>query len=1130
MIPKKSKIGSVAGLFVITCLLVYYFHSVLKIGTIISHLFYIPIILACIWWKRKGLIVAIFSSAFLIFSHILFRPDVTPINDYARAIMFVVIAIVIVLLREHAARVENKFKDTEKRLQILFEFDPDAYFLYDLEGAVVDVNEAAKEIIGYEKHELIGKKFSELKALPQSQIQKVKQILVEYTLGKQVKPHELVLNHKNGKQITVEIRTYPVKIKDRTLLLGIARDITERKEAEEKLKEAYKIINKSPVVVFLWQNKEGWPVEFVSENVKELFGYTDKEFMTGMIPYDKVIHPEDLDRVAKEASRYSREKGREGYKHKPYRIVTKNGEVKWVDDITEIRRNAEGIITHYQGIVIDITKRKKAEERIINSEHKFKSIFENANDAIFLMDEDTFIDCNLKTEDIFGCKREEILHHTPYEFSPPRQPDGSDSKEKALKKIRAVLNGNPQLFEWKHQKLDGTLFDSEVSLNRIKVENKVMVQAIVRDITSRKQMEEELKSEKEKVRKYLDIAGVLIVAINTKGEIILINKTGCKVLGYKEKEIIGKNWFDNFIPERMREKLKSVSKKLLTGEIENVEYYENPILTKSGEERMIAWHNTVIKDKKGNIVGHLSSGEDITERKKAEEKLKISERRYQELFNSVIEGIGLVDENEVIQICNPAFAKIFDEDSPDDMVGKSLLDYTHNRQKDLVLSQTAKRKKGISTKYELEIITAKGKRKIINASISPRFDDKNNYIGAFGSIIDITEKKSLQESALRAQRLEEAGRVAGQVAHDFNNLLAPLMAYPEIIREELPENHPVLQYIEEIERSAEQITEINQQLLTLGRRGHYSLEPLNLNDIITNVIKHIHMVPETLTIETDLSDNLMNIKGGSSQIFRVILNLVHNARDAMMDVGHLTIKTENYYVDKLSGKFGRVPRGEYVRLTVSDTGSGIPDDIMPKILDPFFTTKTTTKKRGSGLGLSIVHAVVEDHNGYIDVESKVGEGTKFYLYFPITRESLEEKVPEQIVGGTENILVVDDDNVQREVASKLLKKLGYKVSTVESGEKAIDFIKKNPQDILLLDMIMPDGIDGAETYKKVLKFNPSQKAIIISGYKETEKVEEALKLGAGAFIRKPLTLKTIAQALRKELDKKETINNVVSYK
>ncbi len=398
-------------------------------------------------------------------------------------------------------------------------------------------------------------------------------------------------------------------------------------------------------------------------------------------------------------------------------------------------------------------------------------------------------------------------------------------------------------------------------------------------------------------------------------------------------------------------------------------------------------------------------------------------------------------------------------------------------------------------------------------------DADGKVTGILSTARDITESKRLAELELRAQRLESAGKISGQIAHDFNNLLGPLMAYPDFIRDELPKNHPALPYLTNIEESAARIADINQQLLTLGRRGHYTLEVTNLNEVVLRAVREMDYQPDRMTCDMHLSEDLMNIMGGSAQLHRVMSNLLVNAQDAMQEVGSVDVRTENYYVDDMSVAYGRVPKGEYVKVTVTDTGCGIPGDKIDKILDPFYTSKTTSKKRGSGLGLSVVDSVVRDHNGYLDLSTKVGHGTSFYLYFPVTREDFAEDDPGMSTSGTETVLVVDDDEIQRDVCSRLLRKLGYEVSVAESGEKAVEMLKENSRDLLVLDMVMPPGIDGAETYRRIVEIYPNQKAIIVSGFSETERVLEVQKLGAGAFIKKPLTRKAIAAAVRTELNR-----------
>jgi signal transduction histidine kinase len=391
-------------------------------------------------------------------------------------------------------------------------------------------------------------------------------------------------------------------------------------------------------------------------------------------------------------------------------------------------------------------------------------------------------------------------------------------------------------------------------------------------------------------------------------------------------------------------------------------------------------------------------------------------------------------------------------------------------------------------------------------------------VGLRGVLVDVTENRRVQELADRARRLETAGRVAGQVAHDFNNLLGPLMAYPELISSTLPGNHPAQKYAAAMLEAAQQLSEISQQLLTLGRRGHYELEPLSLNDIAKHVVTHLSPCPPELRVELDLATDLMPVLGGAAQLMRVASNLVANARQAMADRGQLSVRTENVYIERVTSGELQVPQGEYARLSVTDTGHGIAEEHRHRIFDPFFTTKRKSLSHGSGLGLSAVHAVVEDHGGYLDFESEVGVGTTFHVYLPVAREKtpVPDVEPDDIAGDGSSVLVVDDDPTQREVARQLLEALGYRVRVACGGNEALQQLSEEPPDVLVLDMVMPD-VDGTETFRRARERRPEQRAILISGYAESDRVDEARRLGIRQFVRKPLTLQALGRALRLEL-------------
>jgi CheY-like chemotaxis protein len=356
------------------------------------------------------------------------------------------------------------------------------------------------------------------------------------------------------------------------------------------------------------------------------------------------------------------------------------------------------------------------------------------------------------------------------------------------------------------------------------------------------------------------------------------------------------------------------------------------------------------------------------------------------------------------------------------------------------------------------------------------------------------------------------------VAHDFNNLLAPLVGYPELIKSRLPADHPAQQFCDAMVDAASKMASINEDLLALGRRGSFDQVPMELNRLVHRALDQTPLLPEGITVERELAEDLLPIRASAPQLLRVLVNLFANALEAMADSGALTVRTANVYLDTSAAGYDRIERGEYVRLDVQDTGTGIAPEIRSRIFDAFFTTKVAGRRRGSGLGLSVVQAIVEDHGALLDLQTEVGKGTTFSLYFPVARERILEATAEGVKGGTESVLIVDDDPGQREVAQEILASLGYSVDAVSSGKEAVERMRVSPADLVLVDMVMEGGIDGAETLKRIQKARPDQRAIIFSGFAESERVRAALASGAALFLRKPVTLARLAQAVRHVFD------------
>ena len=392
------------------------------------------------------------------------------------------------------------------------------------------------------------------------------------------------------------------------------------------------------------------------------------------------------------------------------------------------------------------------------------------------------------------------------------------------------------------------------------------------------------------------------------------------------------------------------------------------------------------------------------------------------------------------------------------------------------------------------------------------------------------EKKLLEERLARSQKMEALGLLAGGVAHDLNNVLSGIVSYPDLILMDLSEGDKMYRPIQIIQSSGRKAAAIVQDLLTLARRGVMNMKVININ---TDIIQDYLASPELaklrsyypdVIIETNLENKLLNIDGSAVHLKKTLMNLISNAAEAQPDGGKIIISTQNRYVDKTIQGYEEIVEGDYVVLKVEDYGSGIAPEDLDRIFEPFYTKKVMGRS-GTGLGMAVVWGTVQDHNGLINVKSETGVGTVFELFFPVTRHSVQEKEKtitlSDFMGDGESVLVVDDIKEQREIATTLLRKLNYRVDSVASGEEALQYLKNASVDIIVLDMIMDPGMDGLDTYREIIKIHPCQKAIIASGFAESERVKETRKLGAGAYIRKPYTFERIGLALKNELNKSD---------
>ncbi len=520
------------------------------------------------------------------------------------------------------------------------------------------------------------------------------------------------------------------------------------------------------------------------------------------------------------------------------------------------------------------------------------------------------------------------------------------------------------------------------------------------------------------------------------------------------------------------------------------------------------------------------------------ERLQASEEKYRDLVESANSIIMRLDTAGRISFVN-IYAKEFYGYEEHEMIGREVLGFlmppidAKGNDFSLVFADFLKNPEDYHQLINVNILK-NGENAWIAWSNKAVFDKDGNLSEILCVGSDITERKMAEEEKRklemqlqRSQKMEAIGMLAGGVAHDLNNILSGVVSYPEILLMEVPEGSSMRKSLEVIKRSGEKAAAIVQDLLTLARRGVNISNTVNLNTVIREFIRspecnRILEYHEDVRCELQLDPDLMNILGSEVHLSKTLMNLMSNAAEAMIKGGVVIVATENRYVDAPVHGYDLIEEGEYAVMTVSDTGVGISSEDLKRIFEPFYSKKVMGRS-GTGLGMAVIWSTVKDHQGYIDVRSTVGKGTCFELYFPITRRGLEDTDTRDSLDalrGIEKILVIDDVDDQREIARRLLEKLGYTVDVAACGEDAVKYLGESGADLILLDMIMDPGIDGLETYRRILEIRPGQRAIIVSGFSESDRVKETLDLGAGSYVKKPYRLHDMARAIRSELDRK----------
>ena len=645
----------------------------------------------------------------------------------------------------------------------------------------------------------------------------------------------------------------------------------------------------------------------------------------------------------------------------------------------------------------DVTEREAAEEARRSSEEKFRTLFGAADDALFLMDGRVFTDVNAKCVEMFGLSSEsDIVGHTPMDYSPPLQPDGRDSSEKALQCIGAALGGEPQRFYWKYCRKDRVPFDAEVLLNAFTSGGKVYLQAAVRDISERIAAEKALRESEERYRDFFENASDVVFTVDIEGNLLTLNKAGEAASGYSRAEAVGLNFF-SLVAAESAERAREMMRRKLAGEVDRTTYEVN------------------LNRKDGGTI-----------------TLDVSTR--------------LVFQNGV-------------------------------------------------------------------------------PVGVQGIARDVTQRRRLEAELQQAQKMEGIGRLAGGIAHDFNNLLTAILGQAELARLLLDEGDQPRRELDQIVESARRAASLTRQLLAFARKELIRPQVISLNELVLEVDKLLRrLIGEHIALLTIPAPGLGSVRVDPGQLEQVLVNLAVNARDAMPNGGRLTIETANITLDEeYARRHAEVMAGPHVMLAVSDTGVGMTKDVLEHAFEPFYTTKGPGE--GTGLGLATCYGIVRQNGGHIAAYSEPGRGTTFRIYLPrVTAEqhgriAPERGAPQALVGGTETVLLAEDDALVRNLAANTLRKAGYTVLEATSGHDALAREREHPGgvDLLVTDLVMP-RMGGRELADRLQAIRPGMKVLFTSGYTETGIAHGGVLDPGLAFLPKPFDPATLARKVRAVLD------------
>jgi len=758
----------------------------------------------------------------------------------------------------------------------------------------------------------------------------------------------------------------------------------------------------------------------------------------------------------------------------------------------------------------DITGRKRAEDKLRISEARYRRLFETAQDGILILDaaSGAITDVNPFLLKMLGYSLEDCLGKRLWELGPFKNVEASRAAFRELQNNEYIRYEDLPL-----ETRGGRLIDVEFVSNAYLVDGKRVIQCNIRDITGLKRAEEG----QSLLAAIVETSGDAIIGKKLDGTILSWNKGAETLYGYTAEEAQGRN-ISLILPEDRIDEITEIYGRVIKGEW--IRPYESVRKKKDGKLVDVSARASPIWDSSGQVIGVSVISRDISDLKRTQE----SRARLALAVERTAESVVITHADGTIMYVNPAFEQVTGY-RREEVVGQNPRLLNGGKQRPeffqamwATLTQGRTwtgvliNKKKDGTIYEAEAV------------ISPMRDETGQVINYVAVERDVTRERHLEEQLRQAQKMEAIGQLAGGIAHDFNNLLTIITGYGQLLLEDLEPDDPCRLKMIEINKAANRAVVLTRQLLAFGRRQVLVSEVLDLNDVLSNMEKMLHrLISEDIELVIVQGESLGRARTDRGQIEQVIMNLALNARDAMPGGGRLTIETLNVDLDDAyAASHPEVAPGAYVMLAVSDNGCGISREVQARIFEPFFTTKE--KGKGTGLGLSTVYGIVRQSEGHVTVYSEPGQGSTFKIYLPCVKEQSGLRVSPEAgavtpLGGSETILLVEDEEAVRLLVKNILEGLGYKILVATCGDEALALCKQHPAPIplLLTDLVMP-GMSGRELADYLKFLYPDMKLLYMSGYTDDTILRSGTLGVAVAFIGKPFTPQAIARKVRGVLD------------